>query len=74
VRGRTSVRFAWPYSGRVQVGLYDTAGRRVRNVYDGASQGAGELTLATGDLAPGVYMLSARQGAAHGVERVVVVR
>jgi pimeloyl-ACP methyl ester carboxylesterase len=74
VRGRASVRFAWPYSGRVQVGLYDTAGRRVRNVYDGASQGAGELTLATGDLAPGVYMLSARQGAAHGVERVVVVR
>ncbi|MBI5169071.1 MAG: hypothetical protein HZA61_06260 [Candidatus Eisenbacteria bacterium] len=74
VRGRATVRFAWPGSGRVQVELFDAAGRRVRSVYDGAAQGAGELALATSDLAPGVYMLSARQGAAHGVERVVVVR
>ncbi|MFN8586566.1 MAG: hypothetical protein U0704_02105 [Candidatus Eisenbacteria bacterium] len=74
VRGRTSVRFAWPGEGRVQVQLFDAAGRRVRALYDGAARGAGELSLATDGLAPGVYLLSARQGAAHGVERVVIVR
>lgn len=74
VRGRTSARFAWPGAGRVQVELFDAAGRRVRGLYDGAAQGAAELSLATDGLAPGVYMLSARQGAAHGVERLVVVR
>ena len=74
VRGRTSVRFAWPGEGRAQVELFDAAGRRVRSLYDGAARGAGELSLATDGLAPGVYLLSARQGAAHGVERVVVVR
>lgn len=74
VRSRTAVRFAWPGSGRVQVELFDAAGRRMRSIYEGDSQNAGELVLATNDLAPGVYLLSARQGAAHGVERVVVVR
>lgn len=73
VRDRTSVKFAWPNMGRADVELFDLAGRRVRTLYSGSAAGAGTLTLSARDLAPGVYLLSARQGSTSDVERVVVV-
>lgn len=74
VRGRAAVRFAWPSDARAQVELFDLAGRRMRTVYDGPARQASDLSIATTDLAPGIYLLSARQGAAHAVERMVVVK
>lgn len=74
IRGRAVLDVTWPASGPARVALYDVEGRRTRELLSGVAQGRSTLTLSALDLAPGVYVLDARQGSARATQRVVVVR
>lgn len=74
VRGVTSLRVDWPADGEARVELVDLAGRRASTLFSGAARGASTLALDPAGLAPGVYMVLARQGELRATRRVVVVR
>jgi len=77
---RTSVRFALPSRGHVDLAIYDVAGRLVRQLVDG-ELGAGEHAVswdgqdASGaDAASGVYFCRLRAGDVTEVGRMALVR
>jgi len=73
VQDRASLTIEWPGSGDGLVELYDMQGRRVRTEFSGSAKGLTERTFLAGDLAPGLYVLSARQGTAKAMRRVTVI-
>jgi hypothetical protein len=61
--------------GNVEVALYDVSGRRVDTVYDGyMTAGRCELSVWTGALSPGVYLIQAAGEGGAAVRRLVVAR
>lgn len=74
VRTGSRLQIEWPGEGPASIDLLDLAGRRVRSLYDAPARGATSLTLDASGLAPGVYMVQARQGGTRNSARVVVVR
>ena len=73
VQDKASLTIEWPGDGQGVVELYDMQGRRVRTEFSGAARGLTERTFRTVDLAPGLYVLSAQQGAAKAMRRVTVI-
>jgi dienelactone hydrolase len=73
VQDAASLTIEWPGEGEGVVELYDMQGRRVRTEFSGAAKGLTERTFRAGELAPGLYLLSAHQGAAKAVRRVTLI-
>jgi pimeloyl-ACP methyl ester carboxylesterase len=73
VQDKASLTIEWPGTGDGVVELYDMQGRRVRTEFAGAASGLTERTFRATDLAPGLYVLSARQGTAKAMRRVTVI-
>ena len=73
VQDKASLTIEWPGEGDGVVELYDMQGRRVRTEFSGAAKGLTERTFRAGDLAPGLYVLSAHQGSARAMSRVTVI-
>jgi pimeloyl-ACP methyl ester carboxylesterase len=73
VQGKASLTIEWPGAGDGVVELFDMQGRRLRTEFRGLAQGVTERTFRTEGLAPGLYLLSARQGSAVTVHRVTVL-
>jgi len=73
VQDKASLTIEWPGEGDGVVELYDMQGRRVRTEFSGSAKGLTERTFLAADLAPGLYVLSARQGTAKSMRRVTVV-
>ena len=71
-RGGASVTLTLGEPAEARVAVYDALGRRVALLHDGAA--AGTLTVRTGALAPGVYVVRATAGAQTRTRRLVVVR
>lgn len=76
----TSIRFALPAAGRVQLDVYDAAGRRVRALLD-ETRGAGEHAVAWDGrddagraLGSGLYVLRLRAGGVNDSRRLVLVK
>lgn len=74
VRGATTLQIDWPAVGDARVELFDLAGRRARTLFHANGRGTTAVTLDATGLAPGVYMVHARQGSLESSARVVVVR
>lgn len=74
--GDARVRFALAAAADVTVDVYDTLGRRVAVLAEGAPLGAGPhaLTLPTSALAPGVYVVRVAAGGDAAARTVTVVR
>lgn len=54
----TTLRYELPERATVDVGLYDTFGRRVRNVFQGnRAEGSAAHVISTAGLAPGIYLV-----------------
>jgi|GEM_PF-6378850 len=61
--------------GNIEVALYDVSGRLVETVYAGyMAAGRNELTVWTGALSPGVYLIRAAGEGSAAVRRLVVAR
>jgi hypothetical protein len=73
VQGKASLTVEWPAAGDASVELFDMQGRRVRTEFRGPAEGILERTFRTEGLAPGVYLVSARQGSSSTVRRVTVL-
>jgi hypothetical protein len=73
VRGMLRLSTAWPAGTAGRVDLMDVAGRIVKPLYSGPRPPAGELSVDTGNLAPGLYLVHASAGGEHATERVVVI-
>jgi hypothetical protein len=74
VHGSTTLQVEWPAQGDARIDLLDAAGRRVRTLFQAPGRGAAAVRLDATGLAPGVYLVHARQGALQSSTRVVVVR
>lgn len=74
VQGKASLVIEWPGDGDGSVDLFDTQGRLVRREFQGSARGHVERTFKTDGLAPGVYLLSARQGSSRTTKRVTVLQ
>ncbi len=74
-RGLVAVPVCLPEAGRVQIEVFDVAGRRVARILD-ARRGAGvHVTLWDARRsAPGLYLVVARLAAWQGTRRVLVLR
>jgi len=74
VSAHAAFRVLWPRSGVANVRLIDVSGRLVQWIQRGPVS-AGEMTLHldTNSVSGGVYFLSAEQGGARAMSRVVVV-
>ena len=73
VQGKASLTIEWPGEGDGLVELFDMQGRRVRTEFQGLAKGITERTFRTDGLAPGLYLVSARQGASTSIRRVTVL-
>lgn len=73
VLGKASLVIEWPGDGDAVVETFDMQGRRVRTEFRGFAHGPTERTFLTDGLAPGVYLVSARQGSAKTTRRVTVL-
>ncbi len=73
VQGKASLTIEWPGEGDGIVELFDMQGRRVRTEFKGHAEGHLERTFTTAGLAPGVYLVSARQGSTKSSRRVTVL-
>lgn len=74
VRDKASLTIEWPAEGDAVVELFDMQGRRVRTEFQGAVPGRlTERTFRTQGLAPGLYVLSARQGGTRSSRRLTVL-
>jgi hypothetical protein len=73
---RDSCRLAWRQeeAATVAVAVYDIMGRRLRAAEARGLAGANELALATGDLAPGCYVVVLTAGNARARTTFVVTR
>ena len=74
VRGATTLQVDWPAEGDGRVELIDLNGRRARTLFAGPVHGPASVALDAAGLAPGVYMVQARQGDRRNSHRVVIVR
>ena len=74
VQGKASLVIEWPGDGDGSVDLFDTQGRLVRREFQGSARGHVERTFRTDGLAPGMYLLSARQGSSRTTTRVTVLQ
>lgn len=74
VQGKASLVIEWPGEGDGTVDLFDMQGRVVRREFSGYARGHAERTFRAEGLAPGVYLISARQGASRTTKRVTVLR
>lgn len=74
VRGATTMSIEWPADGEARVDLFDLSGRRVSTLFSGAARGPATVALDPAGLAPGVYLVLARQGELRGVRRAVIIR
>ncbi len=74
VQGKASLVIEWPGDGDGSVDLFDTQGRLVRREFQGSARGHVERTFRTDGLAPGMYLLSARQGSSRTTKRVTVLQ
>ena len=74
VAGKASLTVEWPGEGDAVIELLDMQGRRVRTEFTGHARGITEHTFRTSGLAPGVYMVNARQGSVRTTRRVTVLR
>lgn len=74
IRGSATLHVEWPGEGDARVDLVDLAGRRVRALFAAPVRGAADVRLDAAGLAPGVYLVQARQGGARSSKRVIVVR
>lgn len=78
-RGATTIAFALPVAGRVTVGIYDVAGRRIARLVDGelpagAHQVAWDGKDESGRSVPGgVYFYDLAQGGSRTAKRMVVL-
>ena len=73
VQNRASLTIEWPGEGDGVVELFDPQGRRVRTEFRGSARGITERTFLAAGLAPGLYVLEARQGSARSTRRVTVI-
>ena len=74
VRSATTLQVDWPAEGDARVELLDLNGRRARTLFSGTAHGPASIALDPAGLAPGVYMVQARQGDRRNSHRVVIVR
>lgn len=74
VTGPPEVWLSAPSEGRVEVGLFDLAGRCVRRTVVQAGATETRVRFAGGPLAAGVYFARAGQGARSAVARLCVLR
>lgn len=79
VRSEAHFRFALPTRSRVELSLYDLAGRSVHTLLDreleaGEHDAAWTLDGGGGQVAPGVYFARFQAGSYRAVERLVVIR
>ena len=73
VQGKASLTIEWPGEGDGVVELFDMQGRRVRTEFQGLAKGITERTFRAEGLAPGLYLVSARQGSSKTIRRVTVL-
>jgi pimeloyl-ACP methyl ester carboxylesterase len=75
LRGPCTFEVGWPRAGPGSVSVFDIQGRRVRSVISGpVSAGRQRARLDASTLAPGLYIVRARQGELTASRRVAVVR
>ncbi|MBI5168775.1 MAG: hypothetical protein HZA61_04730 [Candidatus Eisenbacteria bacterium] len=75
VRGTVELAITWPGAGHARAALYDVSGRQVRLLWSGAPKGATQaLTLDSGTLPPGLYLIGAEAGGHRVSRRLVVLR
>lgn len=74
VAGKASLTVQWPGEGDAVVETIDMQGRRVRTEFTGHARGVTEHTFRSTGLAPGIYMVNARQGGKHSTRRVTVLK
>jgi hypothetical protein len=74
--GRATLSFAVREGTRAEVVLYDVLGQRVRTLYEGRPPGeeAKRLTVETGTLSSGVYVVRLQAGGQTRTGRLTVVR
>jgi len=74
-RSETAIRFAVPSPTRVQVRLFDVAGKLVRTLVDAQLPAGDHSAMVRREgLAPGVYWVQLRAGAVGATRRVVLIR
>ena len=75
LRGSCSFEVTWPAAGRGSVDVFDVSGRRVRSVFSGTVlAGRQRAVLDASAIAPGVYVVRARQGARLATRTIAIVR
>lgn len=74
IRSGSRLSVAWPNRSAARLEVYDLTGRRVKTLFTGATSGVQDYRLSADGIAPGVYMLSARQGDTKSSRRLVFVR
>ena len=74
-RDKTVVRFTLPARGKVEIGLYDIAGRRVQTVLEQVREpGPGSVIVDCSALPRGVYLVRMRTGATRAAQRLVMLK
>lgn len=73
VQSKASLTVEWPSNADAVIEVIDLQGRRVRTEFQGLASGITEHTFRTAGLAPGVYLVHARQGKVSTTRRVTVL-
>jgi hypothetical protein len=71
---KASLTVQWPGDGDAVIELFDMQGRRVRTEFSGNARGTTERTFRTAGLAPGIYLVNARQGGMRTTRRITVLQ
>ncbi|MGC9110732.1 MAG: hypothetical protein ACP5JB_02540 [candidate division WOR-3 bacterium] len=75
VRQRVRIGCVLPEEGKLQIGLYDHAGRLIHSIYDGAAgPGRYNLVISCDDLPAGVYFIQAKTAGLMAVRKVVITQ
>jgi CubicO group peptidase (beta-lactamase class C family) len=73
--GRTTIRYSVAEPGRREVQIYDVLGREVARITDGELRsGSNQLTIETGSLPTGTYLVRVVQGSRAASRPLVLVR
>jgi|GEM_PF-719596 len=71
----TTIAFALPRTGIVQLNLFDSNGRTLRNLYTGSlSAGYYGMKADMRDLASGIYLVSLKSGEFSAAEKIVLLK
>ena len=74
-RGVVQMGITWPGAGAARAALYDVSGRQVRLLWSGVAKTAAQsLSLDTGTLPPGLFLIGAEAGGRRVSRRMVVLR